>query len=138
MNATQISKLMGTAARAAAPAAKLKKATQEIEAIFVKDLMAAMRRTAKHESLGNSLGGEMVQDMFDQALSEGAAKTGTLGIAQTIFRQMAPQAIRAALIAASAPNVGAPISDRGQTTPAKRGQDALATHPQDAGDTRQP
>lgn len=100
MNNFKLVQLAATAAKAAPAAAKLKKATQEIEAIFVKDLMSAMRRTAKHQSLGNSLGGDMYQDMFDQALSETAAKTGTLGISQTIFRQMAPAAIRTALSAA--------------------------------------
>lgn len=108
MNSLKIGQIAAAAAKAAPAAAKLKKATQEIEAIFVKDLMAAMRRTAKHKSLGNSLGGDMYQDMFDQAVSDSASKTGTLGIAQTIFRQMAPAAIRAALNGATASGLSSP------------------------------
>ena len=96
MNGPEISKLISMAAAGAPAAAKLKKATQDLEAIFMKDLLSAMRKTVKHESLGSSPGTEIYQDLFDQAISESASKNGTLGVAKTIYDQMAPHAIRAA------------------------------------------
>jgi Rod binding domain-containing protein len=97
MNGTQIGKIITVAAAAGPVAAKLKKTSQEIEAIFVKDLMAAMRKTAEHKSLGNSLGSDMYEDIFDQALADSTAKSGSLGIGNTIFKQMAPLAVRSAI-----------------------------------------
>jgi flagellar protein FlgJ len=98
MSGAQIQKLFQAAAAAAPVATKLKKATQDIEAIFVKDLLSAMRKTAPKQALGGqSLGAEMYQDIFDQAIAEASAKNGTLGIAKTIYRQMAPLAINAAV-----------------------------------------
>ena len=97
METPNLTRILSAAATGAAVAAKLKKATQDIEAIFVKDLLAAMRRTAKHQSLGSGLGGEMYQDIFDQAIADASAKQGNLGISKTIYKQMAPVAIRNAL-----------------------------------------
>jgi Rod binding domain-containing protein len=91
--------LLQAAATAAPAAAKLKKASQDIEGIFVKDLLAAMRRTAKHRSFGqgSGMGEEMYQDIFDQAIADSSAKSGNLGIGKTIYSQMAPIAIRSAI-----------------------------------------
>lgn len=102
MSGPQISKMIGMAATAAPAAAKLKKATQDLEAIFMKDLLSAMRKTVMHEAKGSSFGSEMYQDLFDQALSESTSKSGTLGISRTIYDQMAPHAIRAAWARAQA------------------------------------
>lgn len=96
MNNTNITRLAVAAANAGPALAKLKKATQDVEAIFVKDLMAAMRRTVPHESMGSQFGSEMYQDMFDQALAQSGARSGSLGIGKTIYRQLAPAALRAA------------------------------------------
>lgn len=89
--------LMRTTAAGAPVAAKLKKASEDIEAIFMKDLLAAMRRTSPHKAMGSTFGADMYMDLVDQAISEGAAKNGTLGIGKTIYRQMAPLAIQAAM-----------------------------------------
>lgn len=102
MNNPQIFKILQAASAAAPAAAKLKKATQDIEAIFIKDLLSAMRRTAPKQSLGgSSLGADMYQDLFDQAISEAGSRNGTLGVGATIYRQMAPLAIRTAIANAS-------------------------------------
>ncbi|HRK22653.1 MAG TPA: rod-binding protein, partial [Fimbriimonadaceae bacterium] len=89
--------LMRSAAAAAPVAAKLKKASQDIEAIFMKDLLTAMRRTSPHKAMGSSYGSDMYMDLVDQAISEGASRNGTLGIGKSIYRQMAPLAIQAAM-----------------------------------------
>jgi len=94
--------LMRSAAVAAPVGAKLKKASQDIEAIFMKDLLTAMRRTSPHKAMGSSYGSDMYMDLVDQAISQDAAKSGTLGIGKTIYRQMAPMAIQAAIRNAAA------------------------------------
>ena len=62
------------------------------------DMLAAMRKTAPKQSLGGSgMGMEMYQDIFDQAIAESTAKSGSLGFGKTIYEQMAPIAIQAAI-----------------------------------------
>lgn len=107
-------------------AAKLKKASQDIEAIFMKDLLTAMRKTSPHKSMGSNFGSDMYMDLIDQAISQDAAKSGTLGIGKTIYSQMAPLAIQTAIrnaaaaapVLASVPPVSIPgVSPVGSETP---------------------
>lgn len=98
----KIFKLVQSAAVAAPVAAKLKKASQDIEAIFMKDLLTAMRKTSHHKAMGSSYGSDMYMDLIDQAISQDAAKSGSLGIGKTIYRQMAPVAIQVAIRNAAA------------------------------------
>jgi Rod binding domain-containing protein len=70
---------------------KLEKAAKGIEALFMKDLLAAMRRGTPETSLGNSFGSKMYRDMFDQAMADGMSKTGSLGIARILFKQLSKQ-----------------------------------------------
>jgi flagellar protein FlgJ len=121
MNGTQIGKLIGTAAQVAPTAARLEKATQDLEAIFIKDLLGAMRKTVSRNPIGSTMGGEVYQDLFDQAIAESASRTGTLGFGKTIYAQMAPAALRTALAKAL---LEVPDS---HDTSTRRGTDVLAT-----------
>jgi Rod binding domain-containing protein len=77
---------------------ELKKATQGVEAMFVKDLLAAMRRGMPKSGFGEKgLGTEIYKDMFDQALADSLGKTGALGIGKILYKQLANQAIRDSL-----------------------------------------
>lgn len=87
------------AARRAAPEiAKLNKASRSIEAMFIKDLLSTMRKSVSKTPLGGQgYGSEVYQDLFDHALSESAAKTGSLGIGRTFSRDFAKTIWRQAL-----------------------------------------
>lgn len=76
------------AAQQAAPEmAKLKKASDQIEAIFVKDLIGALRRGTP-DSLGKGLGASVYRDMFDQSLSDSFSKRGAFGISKMLTHQL--------------------------------------------------
>jgi Rod binding domain-containing protein len=85
------------AARQAGPAlGKLRKATQGIEQLFLKDLLGAMRKTsgfAEPESFST----QMYRDMFDDAFSSVAAQKGDLGIGKQLYRSMAPALLQSEL-----------------------------------------
>jgi Rod binding domain-containing protein len=72
---------------------QLKKATQDVEAIFVKDLISAMRRAVPKSEVGTGFGSEIYEDMFDLALAQSAGKTGSMGIGKMIYRTMSPAVI---------------------------------------------
>ncbi|HVL37900.1 MAG TPA: rod-binding protein [Fimbriimonadaceae bacterium] len=90
MNLSSIGPLVATADDLKQAADKLKKSTDDIEAIFIKDLLSAMRRAVPDTSLGKGMGAETYRDLFDQALSQSLSRTGSLGIGKMLFRQMAP------------------------------------------------
>ena len=72
---------------------KLDKATKDIEALFFKDLMSAMRQGMPQTSFGDNYGGEMFKDLFDQSVSSALSQTGSLGIGKVIFRSLAPNVV---------------------------------------------
>ena len=69
---------------------KLRKATQDMEAVFLKDLLSAMRRTVPENETESGFGSEIYKDMLDQALAEASSKSGSMGIAKLVFERMAP------------------------------------------------
>ena len=72
---------------------RLRRATQDVEAIFLKDLLGAMRKATPHDDDGDSLGSDIYQDMSDQAFSQAASKSDSLGIGKLLFDRMAPAVI---------------------------------------------
>lgn len=70
---------------------KLEKASEGIEAMFVKDLMSAMRKSGIKTGEKQDFGGAIYKDMFDQALATTAGKRGTLGIASMLNKQFGKQ-----------------------------------------------
>ena len=73
---------------------KLQKASQDFEAIFVKGLLAQMRRSSLAEE--STPMADLAKDMMDQAVAESVSRSnGSIGIAKTIFVDMAQRIVRA-------------------------------------------
>lgn len=75
---------------------KLKKACQDMEAVFLKNLLATMRRSLPKSPFGDAPGAEIYEDMFDQAIAESGAKNGSFGIGKMLYKTMAPSVMREA------------------------------------------
>lgn len=69
--------------------AKLKKACQEMEAVFLNMLLKTMRATVPKSSLGG-IGnqGETMQSMFDMEMTRNMAAAGGTGIAAMMYRNL--------------------------------------------------
>jgi flagellar protein FlgJ len=67
---------------------KLREASQDFEAIFVKQMLDAMRKTIPK---GGLINGGMAEDIFEDMLyderSKVIAKTGSFGVADMIYNQ---------------------------------------------------
>lgn len=63
---------------------KLEKAAQGMEQMFVKQLVATMRKAMPGAS-GDSYATGMYKDMFDDALAESISKRGDFGLAKQVF-----------------------------------------------------
>jgi len=61
----------------------------KFEAMLMKEMMTAMRKTVPSDGLMSSgFANDMYSSMFDQAIVETGSKSGGLGIAENIYRQM--------------------------------------------------
>lgn len=68
---------------------QLMDAAKQFEALFVYQMFERMRQTAPDEGLfPKSTGEKIFQSMLDQKLSEEAAETKTLGLAEIIYQQL--------------------------------------------------
>jgi len=70
--------------------AGLKKAAQGFESYFVDQMLKEMRKSIpKDDFLGDSdHQQEIFQDMSDQAVADNAAKTGSFGIANALYKEL--------------------------------------------------
>lgn len=69
--------------------ARLHKAAEDFEEIFVRQILKNMRSTLMDGGLfGQGTIGEMYSAMMDEALAEKIAAGGTLGLADLIYRQV--------------------------------------------------
>ena len=69
---------------------ELKKACEQFEAVFSKQLISEMRKGIK-SSMGDQPGSAIYQDMMDQAIGDSMAHQGALGIGQLLYKQFAKQ-----------------------------------------------
>ncbi len=68
---------------------KLKKASEDFEALFINQLMQSMRRTVlKSKFLADAPGKEVYQSLFDREISKKMAQKGALGVGKTIYRKV--------------------------------------------------
>jgi flagellar protein FlgJ len=68
---------------------KLRTVCQDFESIFLNMMLQSMRDTVpKSEFLGQNKGREMFEGMLDQELTKGMSKTGGVGLADMLFRQL--------------------------------------------------
>ncbi|MFC1561264.1 rod-binding protein [Candidatus Latescibacterota bacterium] len=69
--------------------AKLRKAAEGFEAIFVRQMLKSMRSTLTSGGMfGSGSVGEIYSDMMDNAISEKIAERGDMGLADIIYKQM--------------------------------------------------
>lgn len=94
MNFEAISQGVKLAARAEPKLAKLKQASSQIEAIFLKDLMTEMRKGVNKVKWGKGFGDEIYQDMLDQQFADSASKSGSFGIGKVLYSQFSKEVIR--------------------------------------------
>jgi len=63
--------------------------SQKFEAMLMQQMMSAMRKTVPASGLlPSGFAGDMYASMFDQAIAETGSKSGSLGIAENIYRHM--------------------------------------------------
>ena len=78
-----------TGGKAAEDDAKLKKACQEMEGVFLNMLLKSMRSTiAKTELGGSTLQQDTMQSMFDMEMTRNMAAAGGAGIADMMYRSL--------------------------------------------------
>ena len=71
--------------------AKLRRATQELEGVFVQELFKAMRETVPEGGIVDGGPGEdMFSSMMDQTISAEAASGWERGIGAALYRQLRP------------------------------------------------
>lgn len=67
----------------------LKKACEQFEAVFAKQLIGEMRKGVKEIQIGDQSGSAIYKDMMDQAIGDSIAHTGALGIGAMLYREFA-------------------------------------------------
>lgn len=72
---------------------KARETAEKFEALMLQTMLKAMRKTMPGNKLFGSDQADMYMDMFDQHLSANISKSKSLGIADTIYRQIAPQGV---------------------------------------------
>jgi Rod binding domain-containing protein len=69
--------------------ARLRRMCHEMEGLFVRELLSAMRKTAPQEGvIGNSQGEAMFTSLLDDALANRAAERTVRGIGEAMYRQL--------------------------------------------------
>lgn len=67
--------------------ASLEKAAQQFEAIFLRQMMGAMRSASLAEGISDSSATDQFRDMADARTADNMASRGTLGIAEMLMHQ---------------------------------------------------
>jgi len=76
-------------ARQAEDDKRLREACQEMESVFLNQVLSTMRSTVPPNALlGRSQAEDIFQGMLDQEYAKSASKTGSIGLAEIIFRQL--------------------------------------------------
>jgi len=98
---TQISTVSGLGAPSpkADDKASLAKAAQQFEAIFLRQMIGAMRSASLAEGIADSSASDQFRDMADARTADSMAQTGSLGIADMLRRQFEARATPAAAAA---------------------------------------
>lgn len=82
--------------------AELEKAAKAFEAIFMRQMLGAMRSASLDEGLGDSSATMQFRDMSDAKTADNMAETGKFGIAEMLMKQFAGKVTPASLAAAPA------------------------------------
>jgi flagellar protein FlgJ len=69
--------------------ARLKEACRDFEAIFLKQMLSAMKKTVdKSELINGGMAEDIFEDMLYDEYSKIMSKTGSFGLADLMFRQL--------------------------------------------------
>ena len=107
------------AATAAAPStaapdqAKLKKAAQAFEAVFVRQLIGSMRSSSEGDGLFDSEASKQFQDMADAKTADAMAQKGALHIADMLVKQYGARLSGSAAATSTQPAPAAPVTASG-------------------------
>jgi len=82
----------GQPASAAADPA-LKKAAEAFEAIFMRQMIGAMRSSSLAEGMFDSSATGQFRDMADARTADEMARTGSFGIAEMLLKQLTPMTV---------------------------------------------
>ncbi|BAV64677.1 rod-binding protein [Sphingobium cloacae] len=101
----QISNVTGTSAPqgGSTDKAALQQAAKQFEAIFLRQMIGAMRSSSQGEGLLDSSASDQFRDMADARTADSMAQKGSLGIAELLLRQFG----------GNTPSASAPTQDKG-------------------------
>ncbi|WP_380872559.1 hypothetical protein ACFB49_34840 [Sphingomonas sp. DBB INV C78] len=71
--------------------AGLKKAAQQFEAVFLRQMISSMRSASLGEDILGSSASDQFRDMSDARTADSMAEKGALGIAEMLMKQFVPQ-----------------------------------------------
>ena len=91
------------ASSAAGNRASLQKAAQQFEAIFLRQMIGAMRSANLAEGISDSSATEQFQSMADSRTADALAGSNSMGIAQLLMRQFGERVAPDAPTTANAP-----------------------------------
>ncbi|WHO38296.1 rod-binding protein [Sphingobium sp. AP49] len=88
----QISTVSGTSGQTASSTNKagLEKAAQQFEAIFLRQMIGAMRSASLADGITDSSASDQFRDMADARTADSMATKGSLGIAELLLKQFSP------------------------------------------------
>ena len=73
--------------------AKLREVANDFEAIFIQQMLKTMRKTSfESDLLPKSEGEKVFQSLLDEQYALISAKSGSLGLGETIYQQLKPKA----------------------------------------------
>lgn len=87
MNLNVVTQTADLVRRAKPQLDRLQRAAKQTEGIFLKDLVKEMRKSLSKDEFGQSYGGQVTQDLFNQTLADTVAKSGDFGVAKNLYRQ---------------------------------------------------
>ena len=80
--------IAGIPAPQTAEAQALWQACQEFEALFASQLLRAMSSTLSGGMFGTSAGSDFYQEMYNSEMAKAMSKSGSLGLASMLYRQI--------------------------------------------------
>ena len=89
--------------------ARLQKAVQEFESLFVGYMLKSMRDTVpKDEDAGDEFGGDVLQSMFDTELAKHISRNSHLGLGELLYKSVTGESLAKAKAPVSKPVSGYP------------------------------
>lgn len=100
MNIAQALRDVYAASQAKPELDRLRRQTKAVEAMFLKDLLSAMRRTVPESTVSSGYGSDILKDLTDQALADRLSLSGSIGVSDLLFKSLAPSVLRQQIVQA--------------------------------------